>query len=465
VLDEGLFFRLPFDQIQDFFMEAGKSLPHTVESSSPVIDAVIRISIIICLCLIAYVSLSGGVFEPIYYSIKCAHWSQVIIRPSLLWISMGIILLTFRTILWMFYRPFPSAKPGQAPFLTVIIPAYNEGAMVRKAIDSAATDNYPQEKLEIFVIDDGSTDNTWEYIRSAALQYPEMVTPVRFPENRGKRAALEEGFRRAKGEIVVTIDSDSAIERGTLLAIAGAFKNPHVGAVAGKVAVYNRYQGLIPRMLHVRFILSFDFLRAVQSTYGTVYCCPGALSAYRVAVVRSVLDEWVNQKFLGTQCTYGEDRSLTNLILARGFNSIYQRTAVVHTVVPWTYEKLYKMYLRWNRSYIREEIIFARIVWKRPMVSRIIALWDKTFTNLRYPVSYVSFIMLLILTYNDPMTIIRLMFAMGVISFFHMLYYLHSEHSWDFVYGILYVYFSFFSLFWVFPYAAMTLRSRSWMTR
>jgi hyaluronan synthase len=178
-----------------------------------------------------------------------------------------------------------------------------------------------------------------------------------------------------------------------------------------------------------------------------------------------VLEAWMNQTFLGNKCTYGEDRALTNLILARGFNSVYQRTAVVHTIVPWTYEKLCKMYLRWDRSYIREEVIFAGIVWKRPLVSRIIAILDKIVTNLRFPIAYVSLVLLIVLTYNDPMTIIRLMFAMGLVSFFNMLYYLHSEHSWDFVYGIIYAYFSFFSLFWLFPYAAVTLRSRSWMTR
>jgi hyaluronan synthase len=173
----------------------------------------------------------------------------------------------------------------------------------------------------------------------------------------------------------------------------------------------------------------------------------------------------VNQTFLGTKCTYGEDRALTNLILSRKFNAVYQRTAVVHTVVPWTYGKLYKMFLRWDRSYIREEIVFARIVWKRPLGICIIALWDKIMTNLRYPVGYASLVLLIVLSLNDPLTIFRLLFAMGLISFFNMLYYLHSEHSWEFVYGILYAYFSFFALIWVFPYAAMTIRSRSWMTR
>jgi len=378
---------------------------------------------------------------------------------------MGILLLIFRTILWFLYRPFSSTDFDNAPFLTVIVPAYNEGAMVEKTIDSIVEADYPLERLEIIAIDDGSRDDTWQYIDSASRKHRGLVSAIRFPENRGKRAALEEGFRLARGEIIATIDSDSVIEKNTLLAIVGPFKNPKIGAVAGKVAVYNRYQGIIPRMLHVRFILSFDFLRATQSTYGTVYCCPGALSAYRVTVVRNVLAAWMNQTFMGKQCTYGEDRALTNLILAQGFNSVYQQTAVVHTIVPVTYEKLCKMYLRWDRSYIREEIVFAGIVWKRPLGARIIAIWDKIVTNLRFPIAYASLVMLIILTYNDLMTIVRLMFAMGLISFFNMLYYLHSEHSWDFVYGIIYVYFSFFSLFWLFPYAALTLRSRSWMTR
>ncbi len=447
------------------FSKKRESLLPVIDAVSSMMDWIIPITIIICILLIAYVSLMGGVFNPIYDAITSAKWSQVVIRPSLLWIIMGLLLLTVRTILWFFYRPFPSAAIDQAPFLTIIIPAYNEGGMVRKAIDSVATDSYPHDKLEIIVIDDGSRDDTWQYIKSASYEYAGLVKTVRFSQNCGKRAALEKGFQMARGEIVVTIDSDSVIERGTLLAITGPFRNPEVGAVAGKVAVYNRRQGVIPRMLHVRFILSFDFLRAVQSTYGTVYCCPGALSAYRLSVVRDILEEWMNQTFLGKKCTYGEDRALTNLILSKGFDAVYQRTAVVRTMAPCTYEKLYKMYLRWDRSYIREDILFARIVWTRPWGECIIAVLDKVITNLRFPVGYASLVLLVIFTFNDPMTIVRLMFAMGLMSFFNMLYYLHSEHSWDFVYGILYVYFSFFTLFWVFPYAAMTLRSRSWMTR
>src|SRR5438067_6446516 len=133
--------------------------------------------------------------------------------------------------------------------MTVIVPAYNEGSMVMQAIESAAAADYPRDRLRIIAVDDGSTDDTWQHIQRAAARHPGLVTVIRFSGNRGKRAALEAGFRRASGDVVVTIDSDSVIDRGSLLALAGAFRNPRVGAVAGKVSVYNR-SGLLPRMLH-----------------------------------------------------------------------------------------------------------------------------------------------------------------------------------------------------------------------
>ena len=439
--------------------------PAAAEPLPKIPDWIFKGIIILILATVVYFTFAGRLFQPLFQAAKAAHWSKVIVRPSLLWGMMGMVLLTFRTIAWFLYRPFPSVKMADSPSLTVIIPAYNEGSMVRKSIDSVAAALYPHDRLEIFVVDDGSKDDTWLHIQAAAKNHPRLVTPLRFSENRGKRAALEAGFRRARGEIVVTIDSDSVIDRDTLLAITGPFRDPKVGAVAGKVVVYNRSQGVIPRMLQVRYVLSFDFLRAVQSSYGTVYCCPGALAAYRKSVVREVLDPWMGQTFLGSRCTYGEDRALTNFILDRGYNTVYQRSAVVRTIVPWTYKKLCKMYLRWDRSYVREEIRFGRIVWKRPPKALVFALLDKFVTNLRYPIGYISLVLLGILSVQDPMTSVRFLFAMGIMSFLNMFYYLQREPSWDFLYGIFYSYFSLFTLFWVFPYAALTVRSKAWMTR
>jgi hyaluronan synthase len=428
-------------------------------------DIVLILAIFASIGAMAYAALATPLLQPLVDVARREHWSMLWVRPTIIWISMGLLLLVMRTVLWLMYSPFAPAREAEAPRLTVLIPAYNEGAMVEETIASAAAATYPRGRLEIIAIDDGSTDDTWHYIRHAALRFPGLVAAVKLPSNRGKRGALAEGFRRAAGEVIVTVDSDSIIERGALLAIAGPFRDPRIGAVAGKVAVHNRMASVIPRMLHVRFILSFDYLRSAQSVFRTVFCCPGALAAYRASVVERVLRKWERQEFLGTPCTYGEDRALTNDILAAGYDTVYQRTAVVHTLVPETYSKLCRMFLRWDRSYIREELRFAKIVWSRPLGSRILSLYESAITNLRYPVGYGSIALWVMNALNDPASIVRMLLAIMVVSLVYVLYYLRSERSWDFVFGILYAYFSFFALTWIFPYAALTLRARGWLTR
>jgi hyaluronan synthase len=405
-------------------------------------------------------------FHPTAAFIQKHAWAASIVIPSVIWFVLGLALLTMRTVLWLIYRPFKPASESEAPFLTVVIPAYNEGELVRRSILSSAGAAYPRDRLEIIVVDDGSRDDTWEHIQAAANEHPDLVRTIRFERNRGKRAALAAGFRQARGEVVVTIDSDSIIEPESLAAIAGPFRDPRVGAVGGKVSVLNRFESLFPRMLHVRYVLSFDFLRSTQSCYGAVYCCPGAFSAYRMSLVRRVLPEWLDQRFLGVLCNTGEDRALTNDILALGYRSVYQRTAVVHTLAPNSYMKLCRMYLRWNRSYVREEIrLLTSVCWRMKPTALLLTLIDKSITNLRFPVGYFSLALLAVLIFDDPWSLVHLLAVVGGVALFYMLYYLKSERNWEFRYGILYAYFSAFTLFWIFPYALMTLRNRSWMTR
>jgi len=410
-------------------------------------DYLVIAAIFASILALAYAAFATPLLQPLVDIARRQHWTLLWVRPTVIWITMGMVLLFLRTVLWLLYRPFAPVRTEEAPSLTVVIPAYNESAMVEHAIASVVAAHYAHDRLQIIAVDDG-----W-------------VTPVRLPANLGKRGALAEGFRRASGEIIVTVDSDSVVERGALLAIAGPFRDPRVGAVAGKVAVHNRRAGLIPRMLHVRFILSFDYLRSAQSVFRTVYCCPGALAAYRASVARRALPAWERQRFLGAPCTFGEDRALTNDILALGYDTVYQRSAVVHTVVPETYGKLCRMFLRWDRSYIREEFRFARIVWKRPPFPRLFALYESSITNLRYPVAYASIALWAVNALTDPVALVRMLLAIMVVSLVYVLYYLRSERSWDFVFGILYAYFSFFALTWIFPYAALTLRARGWLTR
>jgi hyaluronan synthase len=380
----------------------------------------------------------------------------------------ALIMLIFqlgRTVLWACYKPYPMTE-GPWPSLTVIIPAYNEGAMVEQAISAVAASDYPADRLEIICIDDGSQDDTWSYIQRAQRRYPHLVKPLRFPANRGKKEGLYAGFRRGQGEIFVTIDSDSLIAPDALRhLVAPLMHEARIGAVAGNVKVYNRHQSFIGKMQGVRFV-NLDYLRASQSLYRAVICTPGSLSAYRRTALMPHLAAWRRQTFLGAPCHHSEDRALTNFILRGGHYTYYQRTALVYTLVPETYRGVCKMYLRWERGNVRESCVQLGYLFTRYRDHyRILPIVEFFLAQLEYPLTLFFLGLLVASVVIYPLVLIKLLAAVGVISLVNLIYYLWLERDWEFIYGVIYAYYAFFLLQWIYPYACVTVRNRHWLTR
>ncbi|MFU2208470.1 glycosyltransferase family 2 protein [Solidesulfovibrio sp. C21] len=276
------------------------------------------------------------------------------------------LLLAWRMWLASRYHAFPPAPDADLPTVRIVIPAYNEGAQVLATIRSVMASDYPQGKMRVLCVDDGSRDDTWQWMERAAAQFPDRVRLVRLARNGGKRHALLTGFANATEEAFVTIDSDSEIKPDTLRHLLSPLAaSPSVGAVAGNVRVLNLATcGPIPKMLEVSFTLSFDFLRRGQSVYGGVLCTPGALAAYRASVLAPELAAWAGQTFLGRPANIGEDRALSNIVLAKGFRVVYQHEAVVFTTLPEKYRGLCRMLLRWARSNVRESLVMARYLYR-----------------------------------------------------------------------------------------------------
>ena len=382
--------------------------------------------------------------------------------------AYALLMLLFqglRTVLWACYRPYPLTD-GPWPALTVIIPAYNEGKMVAKALASVAACDYPEERLEIICIDDGSTDDTWDYIARARERYPGLLHTLRFPANRGKKEALYAGFTRAKGEILVTLDSDSVLEPAALRhLVAPLLTDPEIGAVAGNVKVYNRHQSLMGKMQAVRFV-NLDYLRASQSLYRTVVCTPGSLSAYRREALLPILTAWRRQTFLGAPCHHTEDRALTNFILKAGYYTYYQRTAVVYTLVPETYQGVCRMYLRWERGNVRESLVQLGYLFTRYRRKyRLLPIVEFFLAQLEYPLTLLFFGLLLASILAYPLMLFKFLTALAFGSLLNLFYYLWLERDLDFIYGIIYSYYAFFLLQWIYPYALVTVRRRGWLTR
>jgi hyaluronan synthase len=287
------------------------------------------------------------------------------------YLAAGLTFFTVLTLLWRIwfacrYRSYAPLPDSTLPTITVVIPAYNEGRQVLDTVRSVMNSQYPMKKMQVICVDDGSQDDTWRWMQTARQEFPLRVMLIRQPFNQGKRRALMAGFAKAKGQVYVTIDSDSEVLPDTLRHLVSPLaSDPRVGGVAGNVRVLNLAEGAIPKMMEVSFTSGFDFIRSGQSVYGGVFCTPGALSAYRADVIIPHLQDWIEQTFMGRHATIGEDRALTNLVLGCGSRVVYQRKAVVLTKVPVTYTGLRKMLLRWARSNVRENLVMLSFITRR----------------------------------------------------------------------------------------------------
>jgi hyaluronan synthase len=393
------------------------------------------------------------------------------IATYFLLISAAMVIggLIFRTFFWFRYKPM-TIKPGEKvkwPFVSVIMPALNEEELIQSSIDSIFDIDYPPDKFEVICINDGSTDSTLSNMIRAKEKHGNRLTVINFSKNLGKRKAIYAGLKKSKGRIIVTVDTDSRVQKNAIKNLTlPLIKDKNTGAVAGRVEVLNDKENFLTRMLSIRYSLSFNFGRAYQSVYGAVFCCPGALTAYRKDVLNQFIGEWVNQSFLNTPCTYGEDRALTTQILKLGYMTRFQSNAIVHTKVPSSFSQMSRMYLRWTRSYIRESILFAEFMFSNyRSKNRFLPIYDFFFLNFLHPFHIFS---LGLITYSflvHPFFIIRHLTFLVLFSFILSLYYLRTNKSATFLYGIPYGIITAFCLWWIVPYAALTMKNQSWMTR
>jgi hyaluronan synthase len=443
--------------------EAGVATPELlgrVENAEKLAKTVIFLAF----SLIVFSAFVSGAFDRAHYWYNINFVTRFLSIPLLVYSCLMLVHLPYRAILCFLYRPY--ALSAKLPSITFIIPAYNEGAMVEKAIESSASSDYPRELMEVICVDDGSTDDTWEHIQRAAGKYPGVVQVLRHPRNRGKRHALATAFRQARGEILVTLDSDSVMAPDAARHLVAPFADPKVGATTARVRVYNKSENLLTRMLAVRYVMAFEFFRASTSVFKTVMCCSGVLSAYRAKVVAQFQDAWLNQEFLGQRCTYGDDRALTNFVLRSGYHTVYQRTAEVRTLAPATLPKLARMLTRWHKSFIRESIIFSGFMFTRYRDRyRLPAIFDFLLTSVLIPLQFYITLYSVYHIFVDPILILRFLALIIIMGLTYMLFYIRFERNSDFIYGVLYSFLHVFFLMWTVPYAVLTFKNNSWLTR
>lgn len=368
-----------------------------------------------------------------------------------------------RFILSYFHRSMPYDK-NYEPTISFVVPAKNEGGNIAKTLLRFGQVDYPMEKIEVIAINDGSTDDTLsEMQRVGALLENKIkrVEVVDWKVNRGKREGMAEGVLRATGEIIIFIDSDSFIDRDCVRHLVKYFSLKEVGAVSGHTDVYNADENLLTQMQAVRYYIAFKVYKAAESVFGMVTCCPGCCSAYRRSYLMEFLDDWLNQKFLGKKCTFGDDRSLTNYVIQK-YRAVYSPEAFAHTVVPNNFSTYVKQQQRWKKSWIRETIIACAFIWKK---NPLAALFFYTYVFLAFA-SPVVFVRAMIwhpyVNHTWPLAYLGGLFLMLLL---HGVYYRISVGRKSWAMAIVSFWFYSVILMWQLPWAFVTVADTKWGTR
>ncbi|GJL79249.1 MAG: hypothetical protein NPINA01_22380 [Nitrospinaceae bacterium] len=382
-------------------------------------------------------------------------WYQPVFNAYSIIISIYILS---RFLFSAFYKP-PEDR-DHFPTVTVVIACKNEEDSIRRTIDCVYRSDYPKDRFEVIAVNDGSTDGTLKEMQRSAEDHSSLRV-VNFEENRGKRHGMAIGARMAKGEILVYIDSDSFIRPDGLYKIVQGFYDSDVGAVCGHANVANAKVNALTKMQDVRYFVAFRVIKAAESLFSTVSCCSGCFAAYRRKYVMDILDVWLNQKFLGIQATFGDDRSLTNFML-RKYRVIYHAEAVCTTIVPEKYGIFFRQQLRWKKSWIRESFLACFFMWKRHPVAAFFYYSGVLFPVIA-PFIVLNAVVLPLLGFW-PFSYLYIYGAVLMAGLYSLVY-LAFFRTRLWVYGISFSFFYMLVLVWQTYYALFTVRQNHWGTR
>ena len=243
------------------------------------------------------------------------------------------------------------------PTVSVIVPAYNEEKNIANALTKILDSDYPKDKMEILVVDDGSTDST----KAIARKFP--VRTVEYGKNMGKIFALNTGIAQAKNDIIITIDADAEPMRNFISRIVQPFADNGVGVVGGVYkakrmhSMKNPMRYLLEKFQAIEY-LGFTLLRKQQEVLDAILVIPGSVAAYRKTALQKV------GKF--EDDTVIEDYDMTMRMHKAGFKVRCVKNALSYVVAPQTIGALIRERTRWYRGGIQilrkhYDMMFTRI--------------------------------------------------------------------------------------------------------
>ncbi|MBI2541949.1 glycosyltransferase family 2 protein [Candidatus Woesearchaeota archaeon] len=226
------------------------------------------------------------------------------------------------------------------PLVSIAIPAYNEEKNIAKTLASLTELKYPKNKLEIIVVNDGSTDGTKEAVTKLISENRQFDIKLINKKNQGKGAALNHALKTARGEFFVCLDADSIVTKGALLKILPHFTSGNIAVVLPLLKV-EKPKNIWQKMQWLEYIVNM-FYKKLMGKLNCVHVSPGPFSVYRKSILKNIggFDE----------NNLTEDLEITLRLQSKNYIIVQLLDAEVFTLAPKTFKELYKQRNRWYKG-------------------------------------------------------------------------------------------------------------------
>ncbi len=246
----------------------------------------------------------------------------------------------------------PVPEPTHYPTVSIIVPCWNEEKTVHGTVESLLALDYPHDKLSIMVVDDGSTDSTWQEL-SVYKDNPRVQ--IFRKENGGKHTAVNFGIEHSRSDLIGCLDADSFVQPDALKRMVHAFNtHPDIMATAPSMIIHNP-KNIVQFAQRVEYNMS-TYNKKMLSYLGAIHVTPGPFSIFRKEVFEKI------GKFRKAHGT--EDQEIAYRMQEHHLRIYHCHDAIVYTSSPDTIKKLYKQRLRWIYGFIQNTIDYRRLMFK-----------------------------------------------------------------------------------------------------
>ena len=246
--------------------------------------------------------------------------------------------------------------------ISIVIPCYNEEENIGKTIENLVKNGYSNLK-KIIIVDDRSTDNSYNIIKEYVKKYPNLVVLKQTPKNTGCAAGAKNyGAQFVKTELIGFTDADSFPEKGAIEKMMGFFDDKKMGAVTASIFVYNR-DNFILKLQAMEYII-IKFSRKLMEFIDAIFVTPGPLVAYRTKVFNKI------GRFDVKNLT--EDVEFTWRLISKGYKVKMGVPARVYTVAPHKFKDWFNQRIRWNLGGIQSVVKYRKHAFKKDMLGQFI---------------------------------------------------------------------------------------------